>query len=123
MQTLSNALASSNAVSVAKGFQLAVKQNEANATPFANSFAQLCINAAKSGSQVQVVKSTSCFALSIVFLVSTGNVKAATTCASAFASTITSAGGCSEYVTIILQVFLSITINVLAPGQNVLFWN
>jgi hypothetical protein len=111
---LSSAISSSNAVSVSKGFSVAVASNPSSATAFTNSFAQLCVNAANSGDVTFATKTVASFSLSIVFLVVTGNTAVAKTCASAFTSYIISAGGCSEFVVVIIQTFIQITVSLTA---------
>ena len=111
-QALSSSLSSANAVSVSKGFSVAVANNPASATAFSNAFAQLCVTAAQSGNAAFATKSVASFSLSIVFLVVTGNVALAKTCASAFVSFVTTAGGCSDFVVVILQTFIQITVSL-----------
>lgn len=111
-EALNSALSSATAVSVSKGFSTAVVSNPSAASAYTNSFAQLCINAANSGDVTYVTKTVSSFSLSIVFLVVTGNVAVARTCASAFTTYIISAGGCSEFVVIIIQTFIQITVSL-----------
>lgn len=114
MQTLNSAIARSNAVSVAKGFSTAVVSHPAAAPTLSQSFAQVSIQAAQSGSTTTVVKSVTSFAVSIVFLVVNDQQELAQTCVQSFSSAIVSAGGCNEFVLLIIQTFISITVTVFA---------
>jgi hypothetical protein len=110
-QALSSSLSSSNAVSVSKGFSLAVASEPSSAVSYTNSFAQLCINAANSGDVSYVTKTVASFSLSVSFLIVTGNVAVARTCANAFTSYVVSAG-CSDFVVVIIQTFIQITVRL-----------
>ena len=120
-QALNSALSSANAVSVSKGFSFACVNNPSSASAYTESFAQLCINAANSGNPVYATKTVASFSLSIVFLVVTGNVAVAKTCASAFTSYIISAGGCSEFVVVIIQTFIQITVSLTTRTSVTIF--
>lgn len=121
MQALSSAVASSSAVSVAKGFSSAVTSSSAKATAYSNSFAQLCINAAQSQDVTFVFKSVSSFSISLVFLVVTGQQAVAKTCAQAFTSYIINAGGCDQFVVVLIQSFIQITVSIASNTQVTLF--
>ena len=98
-----------------------VTTNPSKATQFSNSFAQLCINAAQTQDTTFVLKSVASFSLSLVFLVSTGQQEVAKTCASAFTSYIISAGGCDQFVVVLIQSFIQITVSIASNTQVVLF--
>jgi len=118
---LDSALSSANVVTVSKGFSRAVASNPSSASALSESFAQLCIRAAKSGDVTFVKKSVSSFSLSLVFLVINGNTSLARTCASSFTSFIVSSGGCSEFVVVIIQTFIHITVNLTTKTSVTIF--
>ena len=118
---LSSAVSSSTATSVAKGFSSAVASTPSKAPQLSHGFAQLCINVAQSSNVVLLTKCVSSFSISIVFLVVTGEVAVAKTCVQEFTSFIISSGGCSEFVAVILQIFVQITVTLVSPTKTILF--